>query len=1214
MDADSSFLPDKLDMDPDMTDRLQQQQHQQQHIVVLDEGASSSYSRVSPPKAVIDSSPLQSAMDKNKESLKVKLLVRRSFDQLVQQGIMPPLKTSPAIYEQRRQLERAKTGDLLKAKIKKRPDRVELEQRHILEHCDSHIDPSLAEKRRMLEKALLVDHLNSKISHRPGPLDLIGKNILHADEPIERIVKEGLVDYTSTLDDASVPTPTTVGEGEDSLSSEGESLQGVAVALVASQHEQQVALLPHAATIQLPAVVGPSPATLPATQILTVPTDHFIQLEPGIPIMGNDGTLLATIATQLVTPTTTVATVAAVPLAAQGAKEKSRVPAVALRSILPSAKPAGEVPLTLSMTVAPSIAADLKHHLSSSSNGVSSSTTTGGCSAGPGTSIGIGGGKDKSSKKKCKSKTITKARSIKFHEYKGPSGSHKSSSGSGGGGGGSLSSDNNYQLIMKQQHLLEYLEEMCKKPTGIPSPSSSSSNRDQIATDGEADTAGTGADLTPIDSPLGSQSGAATPARNKTSTGGTGGATAGTDLSMDALNKYKVSQLKKYCKQYNLPVSGTKSNLIERLRAFVKTADLPGGLLHIVSPTPVADTGGESLELEDNLLAEQQKRIAELQLQLKRSQEELEQFRSMCTNQFAAPGALDAGPVVPIPPPPPPPPPQCPLGSAPNRHHLGDVLVARSPFSIAADSPIGEDGGGSIADSTGTADPGPGPVVSRVLEAGFFLGGLSTADSTTVDYGHEMEDIMHAELTATTAAPTVPSAAHSVERSPTHHAMLDKVLGQVQPTISGLTMPDPVVEDRGLVAPQVGGVVSVVPPIGDMHDLSLSMKSVKFEAPPDTGDDSMQQDAIMLNDFGDIDLVDFQMHSLDSDGPFPMITNHDPMPVTSSTTEHHHQHMQHHHHHHHQQHASPSSTATHGTLSLFGVQNDPSGIKLLSNSFPDHLHSSDGPGVVDVLQPHQTYINNNDILSIADDSDALGLLEQDDRQIGLTAPTSMKLFHQHPHLQHQHHHHQREQQQQLHQQQSDSNNNRNNSFGANSSIGSFRFALQQQQPIASSSSSSASSSPGNCFKSPAVPGQQLTANNANLSKPQTTLILTPTNHDHQHQQQLHPNHHPHQQQLLQQQQSHDQLGQISAASGSSNGTLMGEDIESFQDNAMDFESLLTNDEAEADGVLTANTCHRMMLDCAQDKPMFSFLPETSILDYFNEDCNGHDYELKHLEY
>lgn len=188
----------------------------------------SQISRTSPPKAIIDSSPLQAAMDKNKESLKVKLLVRRSLNQLVEQGIMPSPKTSPAIYEQTRQLERAKTGDMLKAKIKLRPNRMELERRHILEHQEGNIDPSLAEKKRMLEKALLVDHLNSKISHRPGPLELIEKNILHADEPIERIVKEGLVNYTPT-DEAVSPGQAMLSPEsmvcieDDSLSSEGET-------------------------------------------------------------------------------------------------------------------------------------------------------------------------------------------------------------------------------------------------------------------------------------------------------------------------------------------------------------------------------------------------------------------------------------------------------------------------------------------------------------------------------------------------------------------------------------------------------------------------------------------------------------------------------------------------------------------------------------------------------------------------------------------------------------------------------------------------------------------------------------------------------------------------------------------------------------------------------------------------------------------------------
>jgi hypothetical protein len=43
------------------------------------------------------------------------------------------LKTPPAFHEQRQKLERAKTGDLLKAKIQQRPDRQELVRQHILE-------------------------------------------------------------------------------------------------------------------------------------------------------------------------------------------------------------------------------------------------------------------------------------------------------------------------------------------------------------------------------------------------------------------------------------------------------------------------------------------------------------------------------------------------------------------------------------------------------------------------------------------------------------------------------------------------------------------------------------------------------------------------------------------------------------------------------------------------------------------------------------------------------------------------------------------------------------------------------------------------------------------------------------------------------------------------------------------------------------------------
>ncbi|KAJ0178216.1 hypothetical protein K1T71_006039 [Dendrolimus kikuchii] len=158
--------------------------------------------RVSPPKVIVDDSPLQPAMGKHKESLKVKLLMRRPINQLVAQGIMPPLKTPPAYFEQCKQLERAKTGDLLKAKIQRRPDRQELERRHILEQ-ESHVDPSLAEKQRMLKKARLADQLNDQLSHRPGPLELIKKNILHTEETIETAVKSGTLAFKATSEGAS---------------------------------------------------------------------------------------------------------------------------------------------------------------------------------------------------------------------------------------------------------------------------------------------------------------------------------------------------------------------------------------------------------------------------------------------------------------------------------------------------------------------------------------------------------------------------------------------------------------------------------------------------------------------------------------------------------------------------------------------------------------------------------------------------------------------------------------------------------------------------------------------------------------------------------------------------------------------------------------------------------------------------------------------------
>ncbi|XP_029933475.1 myocardin related transcription factor Ab isoform X2 [Myripristis murdjan] len=111
-----------------------------------------------------------------KEVLQLKLQQRRTREELVSQGIMPPLKSPAAFHEQRKSLERARTEDYLKRKIRSRPERSELVRMHILEETSA--EPSLQAKQLQLKRARLADDLNDKISHRPGPIELVHKNIL----------------------------------------------------------------------------------------------------------------------------------------------------------------------------------------------------------------------------------------------------------------------------------------------------------------------------------------------------------------------------------------------------------------------------------------------------------------------------------------------------------------------------------------------------------------------------------------------------------------------------------------------------------------------------------------------------------------------------------------------------------------------------------------------------------------------------------------------------------------------------------------------------------------------------------------------------------------------------------------------------------------------------------------------------------------------------
>ncbi|XDV44559.1 hypothetical protein PO909_012818 [Leuciscus waleckii] len=111
---------------------------------------------------------------------------------------MPPLKSPAAFHEQRKSLERARTEDYLKRKIRSRPERSELVRMHILEETSA--EPSLQAKQLKLKRARLADDLNDKISHRPGPIELIHKNIL----PVHALIgTESPKGESSSLDEDS---------------------------------------------------------------------------------------------------------------------------------------------------------------------------------------------------------------------------------------------------------------------------------------------------------------------------------------------------------------------------------------------------------------------------------------------------------------------------------------------------------------------------------------------------------------------------------------------------------------------------------------------------------------------------------------------------------------------------------------------------------------------------------------------------------------------------------------------------------------------------------------------------------------------------------------------------------------------------------------------------------------------------------------------------
>ncbi|KFP82172.1 MKL/myocardin-like 2 [Acanthisitta chloris] len=221
-----------------------------------------------------------------KEVLQLRLQQRRTREQLVDQGIMPPLKSPAAFHEQIKSLERARTENFLKHKIRSRPDRSELVRMHILE--ETFAEPSLQATQMKLKRARLADDLNEKIAQRPGPMELVEKNILPVDSSVKEAIigKFGQENYPQALDDFSFDE-----DSSDALSPDQP----------ASQESQGSAASPgEPKASDSPSPVTPNAATSTQYPPLTSPVPEFLKTPSTIEQQVTRSTAATTLTTNTV--------------------------------------------------------------------------------------------------------------------------------------------------------------------------------------------------------------------------------------------------------------------------------------------------------------------------------------------------------------------------------------------------------------------------------------------------------------------------------------------------------------------------------------------------------------------------------------------------------------------------------------------------------------------------------------------------------------------------------------------------------------------------------------------------------------------------------------------------------------------------------------------------------------------------------------------------
>ncbi|XP_023221690.1 MKL/myocardin-like protein 1 [Centruroides sculpturatus] len=576
----------------------------------------------SPPKAIVDDASLQKAMNKNKESLKVKLMLRRPLNQLVEQGIMPSLKTSPHFHEQRQKLERAKMGDILKNKIQRRPDRQELIQQHILE--DTKIDPSLQDKQRQLKKARLADDLNDRLSHRPGPLELIKGNILQTDEKFAQAVKEGQIPFKRTCEGQTQKHPPPRFLFEEDSGSEGAYSPPDATDQSQNRCGQNYILMynsrltidpekicsnctmqayetwervflhcgpPNAQKNQSSSSPSSSSSSNAETsyELLLQQQQLFLQWQlewqqkyPQIILPatqksnGDQGTVNGSI--QINTPSSDQCiNQESSAIQSRNISKLEDMKGISenlhyfyANSHIPSLEISGA---STPMQDSPE-SIDLKSykedesinnnmcmsHIPNHISGVSSSLNR---------EVNASSNK---SRKKSKSKSQPKTRTIKFHEYKGPPNAQKNQSSSSPSSSSSSNAETSYELLLQQQQLfLQWQLEWQQKYPQIILPATQKSNGDQGTVNGSIQI------NTPSSDQCINQESSAIQSRN-----------------ISKLEDMKVSDLKAELKKRNLPVSGSKPQLIERLKPY---SDISNSALSSLSDTVTPASSTNSLPL-----------------------------------------------------------------------------------------------------------------------------------------------------------------------------------------------------------------------------------------------------------------------------------------------------------------------------------------------------------------------------------------------------------------------------------------------------------------------------------------------------------------------------------------------------------------------------------------------------------------------------------------